>query len=84
MPRRSHCGATGSVVSLQLWDVGSIPGQTQQVTDPALLQLWHRLQLWLGSDPWPLKSICQRTAKKKTKSGTVLKKKKKNIPIFLD
>ena len=25
----------------------------QQFKDPALLQLWHRSQLWLGFDPWP-------------------------------
>ena len=25
----------------------------QQVKDLALLQLCHRLQLWLGFDPWP-------------------------------
>ena len=26
---------------------------TQWVKDPALPQLWHRLQLWLRFDPWP-------------------------------
>ena len=25
----------------------------QWVKDLALLQLWHRLRLWCGSDPWP-------------------------------
>ena len=32
---------------------GLIPGQEQWIKDTALLQLWHRLQLWLGFDPWP-------------------------------
>ena len=25
----------------------------QRVKDLVLLQLWHRLQLWRGFDPWP-------------------------------
>ena len=29
-----------------------------------LPQLWLRLQLWLGCDPWPGNSICHRVAKK--------------------
>ena len=29
------------------------PAVVQQVKDPALLQLWGRLQLQLGCDPWP-------------------------------
>ena len=38
-----------SVVSLQLWDAGSLPGPAQRVKDPVLLQLWptqefHMLQ----------------------------------------
>ena len=32
---------------------GSIPRLVQWVKDLALLQLWHRLQLWLGFSPWP-------------------------------
>lgn len=32
--------------------------------DPALLQLWHRLQVWFRSDPWPKKSMCHRAAQK--------------------
>ena len=31
----------------------SIPGPVKWVKDLALLQLWHRLQLQLGFDPWP-------------------------------
>ena len=30
---------------------GPIPGPVQWVK--VLLQLWHKLQLWLGFDPWP-------------------------------
>ena len=32
---------------------GSIPALVQWAKDPVLLQLWLRLQLWFGSDPWP-------------------------------
>ena len=62
---RSFCrGATGSMVSLELCDTSSILCLTQWVKDLALLQLWHRLQLWLESDPWPGISICHEVIKK--------------------
>ena len=40
------------------------PGLAQWVKDPALPQLWHGSQRWLGSDPWPWISIGHRVAKK--------------------
>ena len=40
-----HPGATGSAVSLQCQDAGSIPSPAQWVKGSALPQLWHRLQL---------------------------------------
>ena len=64
----SHCGATGSEASLLHQDTGFIPGPAQWVK--GLSELWHRSQLWLGSDPWPrnfnmLKSGQKRKKKKK-------------------
>ena len=47
--------------------MGSILGPAQWVKDLALLKLWLRSRLWLGSDPWPRGSICLRAAKKKCK-----------------
>lgn len=61
----SCCGTMGSAVSLQCWDAGSILCWHSGLKDPALLQLQHRLQLWLGSDSWPGNSICHQEAKKK-------------------
>ena len=46
------------VQQVKIWrclcgSVGLILGLASLVKDPALLQLWHRPQLWLGFDPWP-------------------------------
>ena len=49
--------------SWERWDAGSIPSLARWVKDPVLLQLWLRLQLQLGFDPWPRNSICYRVAK---------------------
>ena len=38
--------------------------------DPALLQLWCRLQLPLKSDPWPGNSMCHRATKMGEKKTT--------------
>lgn len=54
----------GSVASLQYQDAGSIRSPEQQVKDPALPQLQHRLQLQLRSAPWPRNPIWHRAAKK--------------------
>ena len=54
--------------SLQGWDTGSILGPAQWLKDLALLQLWHKLQLWLESDPWSRNSIWCGAAKKEKKN----------------
>ena len=49
---------------------GLIPNLAQWVEDPALSQLWHRLQLQLGFDLWPgnLHTQWVQPLKKKKKS----------------
>ena len=47
-----------------------VPSPAWWVKDPALLLLWHRLQLQLGFDPYPGTSICHSMAKKETKKDT--------------
>lgn len=55
-----------SAASLECWDEGSVPGLAHWVKDLALLQVWHRSQLWLGSAPGQPK-------KKKKNSKKLLK-----------
>ena len=43
------------------------PSWHSGLKDPALLQLWHRFQWWLRSDPWCGNTIGWRTAKRKKK-----------------
>ena len=50
--------------------------------DAALPQLWCRLQLQLGSDPWPGNSICLRVAKKV--EGEKKKRQKIGVPWWLN
>ena len=42
------------------------------VKDLVLPQLWHRSQLWLGSDSWPANSIWHGVAKKRGKKKASL------------
>lgn len=42
-----------------------LAAQQNGLKDTVLPQPEHRSQVWLGSDPWPRSSICQRAAKKK-------------------
>ena len=41
--------------------------QCSGLKDPVLLQLRRRLQLWLGSDPWPGNTTCPGQPKKEKK-----------------
>ena len=54
---------------------GSMPDPGQWVKDPGLLQLWCRLQLQLGFDPWAGKVHMSRGQLKKKK-----KKKREREP----
>lgn len=74
--RSSHCAVKGLATSLEHWDTGLIPCLTQWIGDLALLQLWHRLQLWLSSDPWLRNSISHRVAKNERKKKFQQRKKK--------
>ena len=58
--RISHCGAVGSVVSLECWDTGLIPSPAQRIKDLAAVVL-------LESDPWLRNSICYRATKNEKK-----------------
>ena len=60
------------------WDAGSIPGLAQQFKDLAMLQLRHRSQLRLRSNPWPGNSISYGTAKKKKKFSNLTKRGNNN------
>ena len=73
----------GSVESLECRDTGSIPHQAQRVKDLALLQLQHRLQLRLRSDPWLGDSICHAGSQKRKKKKKKKESKKKTPGEFL-
>ena len=72
--RNSYSGSIGSVVSWKFRGAGLIPSLAQWIKDPVLLQLQFRLQLQLGSDPWPGNSVCCRVTKKEKKNG---------VPVWL-
>ena len=55
-----------------LWNSGMILGLAQWVKDLVLLQLRHRSQLQLGSDPWPRNTTCHKVAKKEKKKSLLL------------
>ena len=69
MFRSSHCDAMGCATSWELWDAGSIPSLVQWVKGPGLPQLWLRLQLWLGYDPWPWSATYHGAAKREKKNN---------------
>ena len=48
------------------------PDQHSRLKHPALLQLWHRSHLQLGSDPWPGNSICRGAVEKGKKNPQIL------------
>ena len=54
-----------------------IPSPAKWVEDPALPQLWLRLQLWLISDPWPRTPYAAGWPKKRKKKGEKKKKERK-------
>ena len=64
--RSSCCGTMGSAMYLQHWDAGSIPGLTQCIKNPGLLQMCSP-PLQLGSHPWLGNSICCGVDKKEKK-----------------
>ena len=66
--KSSRCGTTRSAASQERWDEGFIPGPAQWVMDLELLWLRWRLQLQLGSDPWPRNSVCREGRNNKTSS----------------
>ena len=65
--RSSCCGVTGSVASLKCQAQVPSPAWPRGLKDPELPNLQHRLQPWLGSDPWPGNSICCGVVRKKNK-----------------
>ena len=69
------CGTTGSVASWERWVTGLILSPAQWIKDSALPQLCLKLQLGLGSDPWPRNSKCLQAAKNEKKIRNKINKK---------
>ena len=65
----SHCDTRRLAVFWQCQNSGLILAWHSGLKDPALLQLKHRSQLWLRSDPWPRNSMCCEAAKKGEREG---------------
>ena len=75
--RISPCGARGSAVSLEHWNVSSIPGPAQCVKVTAFLQLGQWLRLQLTFKPWPRNlHMPQVWPKEKRKEGKETKKRR--------
>ena len=74
--RSSCCGTMGSAMYLQHWDAGSIPGLTQCIKNPGLLQMCSP-PLQLGSHPWLGNSICCGVEKKEKKKMGERRQKQK-------
>lgn len=83
MKRSSRCGTTGSAASWGHWDTGSIPGLAQCLKDLALPQLWLRLHLGLGFDPWPSNSIGCGVANKERKKKKDLKTSQEPVGLWV-
>lgn len=54
-------------IHLQCRGTGVIPGPAEWLKYPVLTQLWGRLQLQLGFEPWPGTSRCHGCSQKKEK-----------------
>ena len=64
----SCCGTRETMAVGECWNAGLIPSVAPWFKELALLQLQPRLQLHLGSDPWPGSSVCLGAAEKKTEA----------------
>lgn len=54
-------------IHLQCRGTGVIPGPAEWLKYPVLTQLWGRLQLQLGFEPWPGTSRCHGCSQKRKK-----------------
>ena len=64
----------------------SAPTVAQGVKDLALLQPWHRSQLWLGFHPWPRNIymlLVQQEKERKEERKKGRKKERRKVGVFL-